>query len=125
MSASWGTLTPGERRALLAEVRTRMARKRAEGTKAEPPKFAVERRYGRIVRKSNGAVVVETRVVRRAARPRGTVTFGFGFERRAGSAEAHAASEQQGAEDATAAGPSSSGPMDQGQIEGARLVRDN
>ncbi len=113
MSANWGTLSPGERRALLAEVRTRMADKRAGGTGAAPPRIAVERRYGRIVRQSNGSVVVETRVVRRATRPGGTVTFGFGFERRAG---AGGVSEPQ---------PATTQERGTEPVDGARLVKDD
>ena len=42
----------------------------------------VQRRYGRVVRKRDGSVVVETRVVQMRPRTSGRVTFGIGFEQR-------------------------------------------
>ena len=47
----------------------------------------VQRRYGR---KSDGSIVVETRVIQKRSRPNATgrVTFGVGFERRARSTPA-------------------------------------
>ena len=117
LSARWAQLNPAERRALLAEVRQRMAEKRRIGARATQRaaaqagpagdntsatvggqasekvvgKVTVERRYGRIVRKKDGSVVLQTRVVRRVApnpaqQGAGRVTFGFGFERRADNA---------------------------------------
>lgn len=141
LTARWGELSPAQRRALLAEVRTRMALKQraarerrdiqvralrglppsrttvppdtvkdsggasaqasaearegqsvdvevpngAAGVQPGPGtrRVTIERRYGRIVRQSDGSVVVQqTRVVRSRGRS-GRVTFGFGFERRA------------------------------------------
>lgn len=91
LTARWGDLSPAERRILLAEVRTRMQARRQQ-TRALP-KVRVTRRYGRIVRKEDGTVVVQTQVIdpegrqtvsERPARARrkGRVTFGFGFEGR-------------------------------------------
>ena len=81
LTARWAELNPGERRALLAEVRSRMVR----SSQPTRPKMSVrvQRKYGRVVRKSDGSVVVETRVVE--VRPRadgGRTTFGVGFEQR-------------------------------------------
>lgn len=83
MTAQWATLSAEERRQLLAEVRSRMANNRKL-----PPQVGVqvERRYGRVVRKSDGSVVLQTRVVRVRPRTEGVpgarVTFGIGFEQR-------------------------------------------
>ena len=92
LTAQWGSLSPSERRRLLAEVRGRMA---ASKEARRPKGVRVQRQYGRVVRKSDGSVVV-TQVLR--VRPNGTarisgsedaalprVTFGFGFERRSQS----------------------------------------
>ena len=87
LTAQWGSLSPSERRRLLAEVRGRMA---ANQSVRRPIGVRVQRQYGRVVRKADGSVVVQTRVVR--VRPRvmddqavSRVTFGFGFERRSQS----------------------------------------
>ena len=92
LTAQWGSLSPSERRRLLAEVRGRMA---ANKEARRPKGVRVQRQYGRVVRKPDGSVVV-TQVLR--VRPSGTaqiggadeaglprVTFGFGFERRSQS----------------------------------------
>lgn len=92
LTAQWSSLSPSERRRLLAEVRGRMA---ANKTARRPIGVRVQRQYGRVVRKSDGSVVV-TQVLRvrpsGAAPARGSddpalprVTFGFGFERRSQS----------------------------------------
>ena len=60
LTAQWSHLSPSERRNLLAEVRGRMAANRQV---RRPIDVRVQRRYGRIVRKSDGSVVVQTRVV--------------------------------------------------------------
>ena len=96
LTARWGDLTPAERRILLAEVRTRMQARRQQTRVV--PKVRVTRRYGRIVRKEDGTVVVQTQTIDpqgrqtvseqpatgrpTTARRKGRVTFGFGFERR-------------------------------------------
>ena len=100
LTAQWGQLSPAERRVLLAEVRTRM-QLRQQATQALP-RVTVTRRYGRIVRKSDGSVVLRTQVIkprtevgqtasnadtqqvvtRPQVRRQGRITFGFGFERR-------------------------------------------
>ena len=86
LTARWGSLSPGERRRLLAEVRGRMA---ANSSASRPIGMRVQRQYGRVVRKSDGSVVVQTRVVRVAPDGSGVtrsrVTFGIGFEQRSKS----------------------------------------
>jgi hypothetical protein len=95
LTAQWSQLSPEQRRRLLAEVRGRMVNNRQV---QRPQGVVVQRRYGRVVRKSDGSVVVQTRVVQirprqdprvsasstannsDAAAPR--VTFGIGFEQR-------------------------------------------
>ena len=95
LTAQWSQLSPEQRRRLLAEVRGRMVNNRQV---QRPQGVVVQRRYGRVVRKSDGSVVVQTRVVQirprqdprlsagstsnngEAAAPR--VTFGIGFEQR-------------------------------------------
>jgi len=88
LTAQWSHLSPRERRELLAEVTGRMAANR--NAKANVG-IRVQRRYGRVVRNSDGSVVVETRVVQLRRHgdngaaglpPRGRVTFGIGFEQR-------------------------------------------
>ncbi len=87
IGARWEALSDAERRALLKEVKMRMARQRdADGSL----QIRTQRRYGRIVRSSDGRVLrIETKVVQvRPAVPRGgnERSFGVGFERRHGPA---------------------------------------
>lgn len=88
LTAQWGNLNPGQRRQLLAEVRGRMVTNQKI---RRPGSGVLVRRYGRVVRKSDGSVVVETRVVQMMPRSsirsvqgeiRTRVTFGIGFEQR-------------------------------------------
>lgn len=91
LTARWNELSASERRALLHEVRARMrasadASARAKANYANKRQsqgvsgVVVQRRYGR---KSDGSVVVQTRVIQKRTPATGRVTFGFGFERRA------------------------------------------
>ena len=91
LTARWSELSAGERRTVLREVRNRMRASvnRSAQAKANYQKqlrsqgatgIVVQRRYGR---KSDGSVVVQTRVIQKNAPSAGRVTFGFGFERRA------------------------------------------
>ena len=97
LTAQWGNLNPRQRRQLLAEVRGRMVVNQQANQKIRRASrgIVVQRRYGRVVRKSDGSVVVETRVVqmtprlsKRSSRGpvkgeiRARVTFGIGFEQR-------------------------------------------
>ena len=110
LTAQWGKLSPSQRRELLAEVTGRMAANRnVRADVRANVGVRVQRRYGRVVRKSDGSVVVETRVVEVRPRvngpeglqpatvstqsgavrvPRGRVTFGIGFEQRSKSTQA-------------------------------------
>ena len=95
LSTRWDELDSAQRRALLQEVKLRMARsKGAENVLT----IRTQRRYGRIVRKSDGRVLrIETQVVQvRPARPQAADVqpgFGVGFERRAESDEQPAKSQ--------------------------------
>ena len=81
LTAQWGQLSAAERRVLLAEVRTRMQLRQRNARRA--PRVTVTRRYGRIVRKQDGSVVVQTQTeTSRGQVTQGRVTFGVGFERR-------------------------------------------
>ncbi len=111
LTAQWSKLSPSDRRELLAEVTGRMAANRtARASVRDNVGVRVQRRYGRVVRKRDGSVVVETRVVELRSRadrpdslqsaavsaqrgtviaaPRGRVTFGIGFEQRSKSRQA-------------------------------------
>jgi hypothetical protein len=109
LTAQWSKLSPGERRELLAEVTGRMAANRtARAAVRDNVGVRVQRRYGRVVRKRDGSVVVETHVVQVTPRtsasvssnaaanpmPRGRVTFGIGFEQRSKSRQTPPASAQ-------------------------------
>ena len=89
LSTRWDELESSQRRALLQEVKLRMARgKGPEGVLT----IRSQRRYGRLVRKSDGRVLrIETQVVqvRPVKPPAGDAQpgFGVGFERRAESDE--------------------------------------
>lgn len=94
LTARWGELNPAQRRQLLAEVRSRMARTNSAnarglvGARGGSVDVRVQRRYGRVVRKPDGRVVMQTEVVEvgpKGQRKRGRVTFGIGFEQRSRS----------------------------------------
>lgn len=122
LTARWGELNPAQRRQLLAEVRSRMARTNSAnargllGARGGSVKVRVQRRYGRVVRKSDGRVVMRTRVVEvgpKGQRQRGRVTFGIGFEQRSRSrvadpATAAASEEAQSPPTVTVSRPASS-----------------
>lgn len=83
LGTRWDELGEAERRALLQEVKHRMAQQKdADGVL----QIRTQRRYGRIVRQSDGRVlrietqVVEVRPVRRPPSPERS--FGVGFENR-------------------------------------------
>ena len=86
LTAQWDTLDDSERQALLTEVKMRMARSKG---RSGVIRIRTQRRYGRIIRKSDGSVVrIETKVVRVRPVGPGTQPYGVGFERRAASKEA-------------------------------------
>jgi hypothetical protein len=85
LAADWDSLDRHQRRALLTEMRLRMAR---PGDGDEVLHIRTERRYGRIIRQSDGRVIrIETQVVQvRPVNPgalEGRQGFGVGFEHRA------------------------------------------
>lgn len=77
LAARWNDLSAGQRRALLSEMKLRMAR---QGAANDGLRIAVTRRYGTVVRRSNGATLhIELRSVQNAQ-----PSFGAGFEQRVG-----------------------------------------
>ena len=77
LAARWDDLSAGQRRALLSEMKLRMARHGAADGRL---RIAVTRRYGTVVRHSNGATAtlrIELRSLK-SAQP----SFGAGFEQR-------------------------------------------
>ncbi|NIP16167.1 MAG: hypothetical protein GWM88_16095 [Pseudomonadales bacterium] len=85
LAAQWESLDAEQRRALLTEVKMRMARQRGpDGT----IRITFQRRYGRIIRNPDGSVVrIETNVVRVRPGAEGNQTFGVGFEQRASGSQ--------------------------------------
>ena len=87
LAARWDTLDVHERRALLTEVRQRMAQSGAQPGSGVI-EIRTERRYGRIIRQADGRFIrIETRVVHVQPLPESALSggYGVGFERRAGS----------------------------------------
>jgi hypothetical protein len=88
MAARWDALDKHERRVLLTEMKSRMAR---QGGASGTLRIRTERRYGRIIRQPDGRVIrIETQVVhvRPASSDELTAArqgFGVGFEQRVGS----------------------------------------
>ncbi|MBX3706338.1 MAG: hypothetical protein KF911_06830 [Pseudomonadales bacterium] len=88
LAAQWDSLDVHQRRALLTEMRQRMAQRGARG--GGTLQIRTERRYGRIIHQPDGRVIrIETQVVH--VRPISEEEllgvqggFGVGFERRAG-----------------------------------------
>lgn len=91
LAAQWDTLDIHQRRALLTEVRQRMARSRLQPG-AQVIQIRTERRFGRIIRQPDGRVIrIETQVVQVRPVPdggsaRASGGYGVGFERRTRSA---------------------------------------
>lgn len=99
IGARWDDLDAPERQALLREVKLRMARRpEAKGVL----QIRMQRRYGRIVRRSDGRVLrIETQVVTvQPVKPgQGNRSFGVGFERRSSERnQKQEASESRGTE---------------------------
>ena len=87
IGARWDALSDPERQGLLQEVKLRMARQRGSDRTLQ---IRTQRRYGRIVRRSDGQVLrIETKVVRVQPAPRSPAerSFGVGFERRSADPE--------------------------------------
>ncbi len=86
LAAHWDSLNRHQRRALLTEMKLRMARK---GANKEVIHIRTERRYGRIISQPDGQVIhIETQVVHvRPVDPdelKDQQSFGVGFEQRIG-----------------------------------------
>ena len=84
LAADWDSLDRHQRRALLTEMKLRMAR---TGKRGEVIHIRTERRYGRLIRQSDGRVIrIETQVVHvRPVNPedlKARHSFGVGFEHR-------------------------------------------
>ena len=84
LAADWDSLDRHQRRALLTEMKLRMAR---NGERNPVIHIRTERRYGRLIRQSDGRVIrIETQVVH--VRPvdaddlKARQSFGVGFEQR-------------------------------------------
>jgi hypothetical protein len=99
LAANWDALGQTERRALLTEMKRRMARK---GDHSGVIRIRTERRYGRIIRQPDGRVIrIETQVVHVRPLDEGDIEqarqgYGVGFERRvARRGEAEALSPEQ------------------------------
>ena len=100
LAADWDSLDRHQRRALLTEMKLRMAR---SGEREGVLHIRTERRYGRIIRQSDGRVIrIETQVVH--VRPvdaedlEGRQSFGVGFEHRVGRRDDTAAAPQPSGE---------------------------
>ncbi len=87
LAAQWDVLSTHERRALLTEMKGRMA---SGGNAGPVMQIRSERKYGRIIRQPDGRVIrIETNVVRvrpvtsdMLTRARAQAGFGVGFEQR-------------------------------------------
>lgn len=98
LAARWDALSTHQRRALLTEMKGRMA---SSGNAGPAMQIRSERRYGRIVRQPDGRVIrIETNVVRvrpvtpeMLARARAQAGFGVGFEQRVSGIERRQVSE--------------------------------
>lgn len=116
LAADWDALDRHQRRALLTEMKLRMARKGESGNVLH---IRTERRYGRLIRQSDGRVIrIETQVVH--VRPvveaddlEARQSFGVGFENRVGSRERDTAGVEQ-QEGRAAAGDDSAADGDVG-----------
>jgi hypothetical protein len=108
LAANWDALGQQERRALLTEMKRRMARK---GDHSGVIRIRTERRYGRIIRQPDGRVIrIETQVVHVRPLDEGDIEaparqgYGVGFERRvarrgeSGSESADAGNSERGPE---------------------------
>ena len=80
LSARWNDLSPDERRALLSEVKMRMARARSQGVATGVLRIKLRRRYGAVPPgTANGNLHIRV-----TTRKQGSKPFGVGFEQRTG-----------------------------------------
>ncbi len=106
LAAHWESLDRHQRRALLTEMKLRMARK---GNRSDDIHIRSERRYGRIIRQPDGQVIhIETQVIHvRPVNPdelEARQSYGVGFEQRIGRRrhELHGGTAEAGTADAPA-----------------------
>ena len=84
LSAHWNDLAPDERRALLSEVKMRMARARSQGAATGVLSIKLRRRYGAVPSgAAKGDLHIQVTTRKQVSKP-----FGVGFERRTGQAAA-------------------------------------
>ncbi len=98
LAANWDSLDKLQRRALLTEMKLRMARRGNNGQGVIH--IRTERRYGRIIRQADGRVIrIETQVVHvrplDSENPSARQGFGVGFERRVARRERPAADDDE------------------------------
>jgi len=99
LAANWDSLDKLQRRALLTEMKLRMAR-RGSNDGQGVIHIRTERRYGRIIRQADGRVIrIETQVVHvrplDSENPSARQSFGVGFERRVARRE-HSSADDAG-----------------------------
>lgn len=84
LGARWNDLAPEERRALLSEVKMRMARARSQGAATGVLSIKLRRRYGAVPSgAAKGDLHIQVTTRKQVSKP-----FGVGFERRTGQAAA-------------------------------------
>ncbi len=88
-AAEWDQLDADQRRALLAEVKMRMAR---QGSSGGVLRIRLQRRYGAVVRRPRATLRIELRAV-----PKARQEFGVGFEQRTAQASSAQLSKEQAA----------------------------
>ncbi len=86
-AAQWDELEADQRRALLAEVKMRMAR---QGSSGGVLRIRLQRRYGTVIRRGRATIRIEVRPVLKARQE-----FGVGFEQRTAEASSAQASKEQ------------------------------
>lgn len=98
LGARWNDLGADERRALLSEVKMRMARARSQGSAAGVLRIKLRRRYGTVPSGggAKGDLHIQVTTQKQASKP-----FGVGFERRTGQQSGPAAA-KHGVQDASA-----------------------
>ena len=86
-AAQWDELNADQRRALLAEVKMRMAR---QGSSGGVLRIRLQRRYGTVIRRGRATIRIEVRPVLKARQE-----FGEGFEQRTAEAPSAQGSKEQ------------------------------
>lgn len=100
LGAHWNDLSADERRALLSEVKMRMARARSQGSAAGVLRIKLRRRYGTVPSgAAKGDLHIQVTTKKQVSKP-----FGVGFERRTGQ-QSDPAAAKHGVQDASAEAP--------------------